>query len=147
MTTGAKRSSRRKLGLSAKVLIGFALGIGCGIFFGELADSLAIFGDAFVGLLQMTVLPYVVVSLIAGLGRLSVQQGRKLAISGGLMLLILSLVGLALVVSLPLAFPNWESSSFFSTTRPSATGTGRRCRKDMAGAYPDCWVWQGVRAG
>ena len=54
----------RKLGLSAKILIGLILGIGCGLFFGEYCASLKVFGDAFVGLLQMTVLPYITCSLI-----------------------------------------------------------------------------------
>ncbi|MBW1876585.1 MAG: cation:dicarboxylase symporter family transporter, partial [Deltaproteobacteria bacterium] len=47
--------------LATKVLIGFALGVGSGIFFGELAAPVGVVGDAFIRLLQMTVLPYVVV--------------------------------------------------------------------------------------
>ena len=59
------------MSLATRVLIGFALGVGCGIFFGEIAAPVGVLGDAFIRLLQMTVLPYVVVSLVLGLGRLS----------------------------------------------------------------------------
>ena len=80
------------MSLSTQVLLGFALGIGTGIFLGELARFFNVFGQAFVGLLQMTVLPYVVVSLIAGLGRLNPKQAGKLAINGGLALLLISII-------------------------------------------------------
>jgi len=35
------------------------------VFFGELAAPLGLLGQIFIGLLQMTVLPYIVVSLTA----------------------------------------------------------------------------------
>jgi Na+/H+-dicarboxylate symporter len=49
----------------ARVLIGLALGIFTGLFVGEPAGALAIGGDAYIRLLQMTVLPYVMVSAFA----------------------------------------------------------------------------------
>ena len=45
--------------LSSRILIGMALGIASGLFFGELLADLKLFGDLFVALLQMTVLPYI----------------------------------------------------------------------------------------
>jgi hypothetical protein len=57
------------MSLATRALIGFALGVGSGIFFGEIIAPVGIVGDAFIGLLQMTVLPYVTVSLILGLGQ------------------------------------------------------------------------------
>ena len=46
--------------LSTKVLLGLALGIFTGIFFGEMVAPLRVGGEVFIQLLQMTVLPYVV---------------------------------------------------------------------------------------
>ena len=77
----------RKLGLSSQILLGLIAGIACGLFFGDFCSWLSIVGDAFVGLLRMTVLPYIVVSLIANLGRLSFQHSRRLASVGGAVLL------------------------------------------------------------
>ena len=102
------------MSLSIQVLVGFALGASTGIFLGELARVFNVFGQAFVGLLQMTVLPYVVVSLIAGLGRLNPKQAGKLAINGGLALVLISVIGMVLVLTFPLAFPDWKSATFFS---------------------------------
>ena len=54
----------RAFGRGNRIFAGLALGVGCGVMFGEWCQYLRIFGDAYVGLLQMTVLPYLVVALI-----------------------------------------------------------------------------------
>jgi Na+/H+-dicarboxylate symporter len=56
--------------LSARIILGLGLGIATGLFFGETMGVLEVVGDVFIRLLQMTVLPYVMVSLISGLVRL-----------------------------------------------------------------------------
>jgi Na+/H+-dicarboxylate symporter len=66
--TVARRLPR--LSLSAQVIIGLVLGIGAGLFFGERVTAVSPLGSIFIGLLQMTVIPYIVVSLIAAIGRL-----------------------------------------------------------------------------
>ena len=53
------------MGLSTRIFIGLFSGVATGLFFGELVADLKILGDIFIKLLQMTVLPYIVVSLIA----------------------------------------------------------------------------------
>ena len=60
--------------LGTRILIGLALGIALGFFVGELAAPLKGVGDIFVGLLQMTVLPYIIVTLTANVGRLSLDR-------------------------------------------------------------------------
>jgi len=60
--------------LSTKILTGLGLGVLSGIFFGEEAAFLKMFGEAFILLLQMTVLPYIMVFLVTGLGGLSFQE-------------------------------------------------------------------------
>ena len=102
--------------LATKVLIGVALGVLAGVFFGEQAAFLKILGDAFVQLLQMTVLPYMMASLIVGLGGLSYQQAGTLARKCGMVLLLLWGIGLVMVLLMPLAFPRWESAAYFSTS-------------------------------
>jgi len=41
-----------------KVILGLALGVFAGVFFGESVGGLDILGEAYIRLLQMTVLPY-----------------------------------------------------------------------------------------
>ena len=102
--------------MSTKILIGLGLGILSGVFFGEEVAFLKMPGDAFILLLQMTVLPYIMVSLITGLGGLSFHEAAALGRKCGLLLLLLWAIGLVMVLVMPLAFPNWEMASFFSTS-------------------------------
>ena len=106
----------RSLSLSSKILIGMALGFLVGIFFGEYCSFLQIIGDAFIKLLQMTILPYIVVSLISGLGVLTYDQAKLMAKKGGILLLLFWAISFAMVLLLPLAFPHWKSAAFFSTS-------------------------------
>ena len=55
----------------AQVVLALLLGVGCGVFFGEFTAGLQTLGDAYVRLLEMTALPYVVAALISGIGRLN----------------------------------------------------------------------------
>jgi proton glutamate symport protein len=112
--TNARR--RWRPSLAGQVLIGLALGVATGVFFGELAAPLGIIGQVFIGLLQMTVLPYILVSLSAGLGRLSYAEAKLLALRGGGFILLFWAVTLAAVVGIALSFPAWESATFFSAS-------------------------------
>lgn len=60
------------------ILLGLALGVATGLFFGEKAGVLQFVAEGYVRLLQMTVLPYVTVSLIEGIGGLSGAGARRL---------------------------------------------------------------------
>ena len=104
-----------RVSLATQVLIGLALGLAAGVFFGEMVAFTKIAGDAFVRLLQVTVIPYIIVSLITALGRRSYDEVKSLGLKAGGVLLILWGVGLVVVFLAPLSFPNWPSSSFFST--------------------------------
>lgn len=103
------------MSLSTKVLLGLALGIVSGVFFGEMLASLQVVGDAFIQLLQMTVLPYVVLSLMVGLGSLTYGEATSLAKKCGIVLCILWAMAIAMVLVMPFAFPDWTTASFFST--------------------------------
>jgi proton glutamate symport protein len=107
---------KNRISLSAQVMWGLLLGIVVGIFFGEKAGILQVVGSAFILLLQMSVLPYIVVSLTAGLGRLTFSDARKLGLRAGLILLIFWVIVLVMVMLMPVAFPDIISASFFSTS-------------------------------
>jgi Na+/H+-dicarboxylate symporter len=87
---------------SKQILAGVAAGVVVGLFLGDLAGSLKVAADAYLKLLQMTVLPYVVVSIIIGLGSLSLAQSKALALRGGAVLLLLWALALAVVFVFPL---------------------------------------------
>ena len=101
---------------SRKILVGLALGILVGLFFGEQALALKWAADGFVKLLQMTVLPYVTVSIIESLGSLDAAQARRLGVRAGAVLVALWIVALTFAMLVPLTFPRMETATFFSTT-------------------------------
>ena len=80
-------ADRRKL--SAKIAAGLILGIAFGLFVGERATVLQVIADGYIKLLQMTVLPYVTVSIVGGLGALNGPQGVALVKRVGLVLALL----------------------------------------------------------
>lgn len=113
--TGSPSQPRKepRLPLSTQVLLALVLGAVTGLFFGELVAPLKIVGDAFIKLLQITVIPYISVALITGLGRLDFSEVKRLAVKGGSLLLLLWIIAISLVVLLPLAYPDWPSRSLF----------------------------------
>lgn len=110
----AQAQSKPRFPLATQVLLGLLLGVTAGLFFGEMVGFLHVVGEAFIKLLQMTVIPYIVVSLIGGLGRLSLAEAKNLALKGGAVLLVLWAIGIVLIFFAALALPNWPSASFFT---------------------------------
>ncbi len=117
MRKSLKKQSAFRPSLSGMIFISLALGIVTGLFFGEMVAFLDVIGKAWIALLQMTVLPYVMLSLIAGLGRLSYHEALRLATKGGLLLLLLWAISIAVILLFPFTFPDWESATFFSTSQ------------------------------
>ena len=108
--------NKKGISLSTQILIGLILGLLVGLFFGDRASTLAIVGKAYIGLIQMSILPYMVVSLMLGIGSLSYEKAAKLAITGGIVLVTSWILAFTIVFLMPLAFPTMEAGSFFSTS-------------------------------
>src|SRR5262249_46888514 len=108
--------TRRKLSVSTQVVLALLLGALVGLCFGERIAFLQQVGKAFILLLQMTVLPYIVLSLMTGLGSLTYQQVKTLALRVGTLLVISWGLAFLVILLMPLAFPTWVSASFFSTS-------------------------------
>ena len=105
----------KKFGLATWIITGMVLGIITGLFFGEWCAKLKIIGDIFIQLLQMTILPYIITSLIVGIGGLSFKKARNLALRGGVLLLLFWFVIVGVVFLMPMIFPLTDSASFFSS--------------------------------
>lgn len=99
-----------------RVILALILGISAGLMIGEPMGNLGIIGTAYIRLLQMTVLPYVLVSIIGGLGRLDSHMAGRIGLKAVKVILLLWLAVMLTLVLIPLAYPNWETSGFFSTS-------------------------------
>ncbi len=86
------------------MLLGLILGALLGIVFGELVGFLDIVADGYVQLLQMTVLPYVTISLVSGLGSLTFRQAKLLVTKVGSLLLVLWAMAFAILFAMPSPF-------------------------------------------
>ena len=101
----AATPTKPRLTMPQMVLIALAAGIACGLFFGEYATKIKFLGDIYIGLLQMMVLPYIIISLIGGIGNLTLAQAKQLAKNAILVLLLMwAIIGTVLVL-LPFALP------------------------------------------
>ena len=101
---------------SNKILVGLGAGVAVGLFLGEYVIALKWAADGFVKLLQMTVLPYVTLSIVTSLGSLSYADARLLGLRAGAVLVTLWAIAILFACLIPLAFPSVESAMFFSTT-------------------------------
>lgn len=110
----------RSTSLTVRIVTGLVLGILTGLFFGERAAGLQTVADIWIGLMQMTVLPYVMVSLVSGLGQLDSALARQLAIKGGLLMLLFWAIALLVVTLMPMAFPKFVTATFYSAQTADA---------------------------
>ena len=101
---------------SRQILIGLFGGILAGLFFGEATSAIAWVADGFVKLLQMMVLPYITVSIVASLGSLRASEFRTLGLRAALVIGGLWLIALTFALLIPLTFPSIQNASFFSSS-------------------------------
>ncbi|MCW8930080.1 MAG: cation:dicarboxylase symporter family transporter [Gammaproteobacteria bacterium] len=99
-----------------RVILALILGISAGLMFGEIMGNLEILGTAYIRLLQMTVLPYVLVSIIGGLGRLDSHMAARIGMKAVRVILMVWLAVMLTLLLIPLAYPTWETSGFFSSS-------------------------------
>jgi Na+/H+-dicarboxylate symporter/ABC-type amino acid transport substrate-binding protein len=117
MTTASPSPARRTTSnLSRRIIYGVLAGAAVGVFLGEYATVLQVISDAYIRLLQMTVLPYVTISIISGLGALDFAEARRLGTRVGAVLALLWAMALVAVLLVVVMFPPHASASFFSTT-------------------------------
>jgi len=90
--------------------------VAVGLFFGEGAAVLQPVADLYIRGMQMTVLPYLVLTLVGGLGKLDPATARRLGLRATALLSLLVVLACAVIVVMPLAYPALVSASFYSDT-------------------------------
>lgn len=102
-----------------RTLLGMAVGALVGWLAGDAIAVLQPFAAACLLLMQMPVIPYLVLSLIDGLGRLTPETLRRLARAGGVAILVIWGISLATVFMAGTVFPQ-GSGAFFADPEAGA---------------------------
>ena len=102
--------------LTTKILLGLFAGIALGLGLGEDVRPLESIGDIYVGLMQMTVLPFIVFSLIGNIGRLNIGELKLLAKTGIVTYALLWFFAVVTTLCFSQAFPSLQTSHFFSSS-------------------------------
>jgi Na+/H+-dicarboxylate symporter len=107
---------KRSFSMSHQVLAALLLGVVAGIVFGEWTIQIAFIGDIYIGLLLMMVLPYIIIALISGIDKLTLDQAKQLTKYAVIILFLMWAVIGTVLVLLPLALPELTSASFYSSS-------------------------------
>lgn len=113
MRTDSERAPSRPAPLSIlPVFIGGILGIALGVFVGDDARFLRPIGRLYVMLLEVAVYPYLICSLLHGLGSMSPSQAWKLFLSGWRFYVALWIITFGLLIVLAQGIPEALSTSW-----------------------------------
>ena len=113
---GKDKKNEKQNSFFIQIIIGLFTGIVFGLFFGDYCAPMKFIGDGFIGLLQMTVLPYITCSLIYCIGKLTNKEAKILAVRGVCLLLILWAIGAFMIILMGIALPKWDMGSFYSNS-------------------------------
>jgi Na+/H+-dicarboxylate symporter/ABC-type amino acid transport substrate-binding protein len=105
MATAISPAKSAGITLPQWILIGAVLGIAAGVIFGERTAILQPIGDAYGAMLQIAVYPYLLCSLMHGLGQLTPVTARRLLQAGWLPFLFLWVLTLSSIWILAHAIP------------------------------------------
>ena len=103
-----------KPALSVQIISAMFIGLLLGYYFSVTYSVIDNTANAFVTSLQMTVLPYIILSLIVGLGGLTPSKAKNISKQSLFIILMMILVVLFFIFSTPLSFPDWQNAEFYS---------------------------------
>jgi len=120
--------------LTALIVAGLVLGVLAGLFFGEPMGKLQIVGTIFIRLTLITVIPYILVALVRGIGSLDTRTAKRLATRGLPVLAVFWALTIAVLYVMPLAFPRRTVASFYDPNR--FPGASAKASFDWASYIP-----------
>ncbi|MEH6556904.1 MAG: cation:dicarboxylase symporter family transporter [Oceanicoccus sp.] len=103
-----------KIPLSARILGAMFVGIIIGAYTSTVFPGVDAAANAFIMSLQMTALPYISLSLIVGVGGLSIDKIGSTVRQAMLILILLMIIVLLFILLAPISFPDWETAEFYS---------------------------------
>ncbi|MES2199016.1 MAG: cation:dicarboxylase symporter family transporter [Chlamydiota bacterium] len=94
-----------KTSLALQMAIATLLGLMCGLFFGDLCSGFTPYAQAYIMILKITAIPYLMVAIIHGVGQLSVSQAKMTLKKGVLFVGLAWMINIMMVYATYLIFP------------------------------------------
>jgi Na+/H+-dicarboxylate symporter/ABC-type amino acid transport substrate-binding protein len=110
-----------RISFTIQIFASLLAGILCGLFFGEATQILAPFGTIFIGLMQVTIIPSVVIFIITGIGSIGHEDAKKFLVTVAAVLLLIWFLGVMSFFFMQFAFPDIQNPALFSTTQFAGT--------------------------
>jgi Na+/H+-dicarboxylate symporter/ABC-type amino acid transport substrate-binding protein len=111
-----------KMNLSLKMFIATFLGIGLGIFLGDLCSIFSPLAKSYVMILKITAVPYLIVAIMRGIGQLLPNQSLSILKKGILVVLSVWLINIMMIFLTASTFPK-ASGSRISSYNPKEPST------------------------
>lgn len=111
-----------KMSLSFHMALAIVLGILVGLFFGEGCRIFAPWGNAYIMLMKVTAVPYLIGAIIHGVGQFSATQGKLILKNGIIFIAIAWAINIGMIYLITAIFPKAQGSHFSSyvSTEPSS---------------------------
>jgi Na+/H+-dicarboxylate symporter len=94
-----------KISLAFQMAIATVLGILCGLFFGDYCQVFAPYTSAYIMLLKITAVPYLIGAIMHGVGQLSITQAKMILKKGIMFIGLAWLINITMIYLTYFAFP------------------------------------------
>ncbi len=101
--------------------IATALGIACGFFFGDLCEVFSNWASAYIMLLKVTAVPYLIAAIIHGVGQLSINQAKQIIKRGIFFIGLAWTINICVIYLIKYVFPHSKTTQlngYASTETP-----------------------------
>jgi Na+/H+-dicarboxylate symporter/ABC-type amino acid transport substrate-binding protein len=99
-----------KISLTLQMAIATVLGILCGLFFGDLCDVFAPYASAYILLLKVTAVPYLIGAIIHGIGQLTDTQAKQIVKKGMIFISLAWVINILMCYTIKYLFPQPSST-------------------------------------
>lgn len=110
-----------KISLAFQMAIATVFGILFGLFLGDLCDVFAAYASAYIKLLKVTAIPYLIGAIIHGVGQLSSSQGKLIVKRGVFFISLAWSINILMIYAVSNLFPrssNSQTSGYISSDTP-----------------------------
>lgn len=99
-----------KISLTLQMAVATVLGILCGLFFGDLCDVFAPYASAYILILKITAVPYLIGAIIHGVGQLSSNQAKQIVKKGVIFISLAWAINILMAYTIKYLFPRPSST-------------------------------------